>query len=87
MIPDTSLASRAREGDTPTLVPTGGVEGGKERLPSKYESTMISPGAHKRECCPYLFQRGMVVSEEGVRGGLDHLRSEEVRIFRAQPLL
>lgn len=81
MISDTSLTTRACKGDAPTLVPTGGIEGGKERFPSKYESTMISPGAHKRECCPYLFQRGMVVSEEGVRGGLDHLRSEEVRTF------
>lgn len=47
----------------------------------RYESssTTASPGAsRRRECCPYLFQRGMVVSEEGVRGGQDHLRSDEV---------
>lgn len=43
-----------------------------------FEWTMMSPHAPQRECCPYLFQRGMVVSEEGVRGGQDHLRSEEV---------
>lgn len=46
----------------------------------RYESAMVSPGSSRRECCPYLFQRGMVVSEEGVRGGQDHLRSDEVRV-------
>lgn len=47
----------------------------------RYESTLVpSPGASRRECCPYLFQRGMVVSEEGVRGGQDHLRSDEVGV-------
>lgn len=72
---------RATGGVAPVLVPTEvnqpwarpnvGARG-------KYESTMVSPGAHKRECCPYLFQRGMLVSDEGVRGGQDHLRSDEV---------
>lgn len=45
-----------------------------------YESRLSSPGEHRRECCPYLFQRAMLVSEDGVRGGRDHLRSDEVGI-------
>ena len=53
-------------------------DGSKAPSPRKYESRLVSPGAERRECCPYLFQRGMTVSEDGVRGGLDHLRSEEV---------
>lgn len=57
-----------------------GTEG--EKVPwsprADLEFNIMSPRAPHRECCPYLFQRGMVVSEEGVRGAQDHLRCEEV---------
>ena len=73
---------RATGGVAPVLVPTEvNQPWARPSVGSKgrYESTMVSPGAEKRECCPYLFQRGMLVSDEGVRGGQDHLRSDEVR--------
>lgn len=62
--------------------PSSGVwdDGAKPPPAKKYESRLSSPGEHRRECCPYLFQRAMLVSEEGVRGGRDHLRSDEVRV-------
>ncbi|CAM9750174.1 unnamed protein product, partial [Laminaria digitata] len=75
-----SLMVRATGGVAPVLVPTAANQPwARPNVGSKgrYESTMVSPGAQKRECCPYLFQRGMLVSDEGVRGGQDHLRSDE----------
>lgn len=80
---------RAAGGDVPSLTRSGGIGGGGEgngggggagntAQDGSIEWTMMSPNVPQRECCAYLFQRGMVVSEEGVRGGQDHLRNEQV---------
>lgn len=55
-----------------------GVDVGEAQRIGAIQWSMTSPTDPQRECCSYLFQRGMVVSEEGVRGGQDHLRDEEV---------
>lgn len=55
-----------------------GADAGEAERICSIQWAMTSPTDPQRECCSYLFQRGMVVSEEGVRGGQDHLRDEEV---------
>lgn len=81
LISNNTLLARATGAEVPALTSSGGRgEGDKVLLNplASLEFSVMSPRAPQRECCPYLFQRGMVVSEEGVRGGQDHLRCEEV---------
>lgn len=75
-------AFRVAASASAVYAPSSGVWDDSAKPPpaKRYESRLSSPGEHRRECCPYLFQRAMLVSEEGVRGGRDHLRSDEVEI-------
>lgn len=79
-----ALLARATGGDVPALTRSSRAESGEAARAGSIEWTMMSPNDPRRECCSFLFQRAMVVSEEGVRGGLDHLRDEEVRNILAR---